>query len=394
MTTITELKGIVETTRSLSDRTEKEAYLKQQSREVLNFLGSNIKKDGIAKKTAEEIPIISGIIDTSIISESSMEDIINYFVEASKYSKKIDKNRMMHMIFLTPENREFVLTCLFGSLKLGLSIPLPDPIFSETIKPMLCGTKEFNPKNCIIEHKFDGIRCIASNNNGEIILQSRNGKILDVPIIARSLKNLLPKGTTVDGEIVASDGQFQSLDRKGNNLIYQIYDIIFKDNKSIINLSLKDRLVVINKTITENDYIKISKELDLNSMKEIDSWIIKTGAEGIVAKDPNSTYNYSDRKCWMKYKLFLECTAKVIDYTEGEGRRSGTIGAINVIPENSDTITKCGSGFNDDQLDEMKSLIDNGKNILVNIKHFGITNDGCLRFPIFMAIRSINGEEI
>ena len=387
MTTITEIRGIVETTRSLSDRTEKEAYLKKQSREVLNFLGSNIKKDGIAKKTAEEIPI-------SVESVSSMEDIIDIFSQAATLSKKKDKIRLMNMILLDTDDREFVLTCLFGSLKLGLKIQLPDPIFGETIKPMLCGTKEFNPKKSIIEHKWDGIRCIASNNNGEIILQSRNGKILDIPIIERSLRNILPKGATVDGEIIASDGQFQSLDRKGNNLIYQIYDMIFKNEKSIIELSLKDRLVILNETITENDYVKISKELNLNSIEEIDSWIIETGAEGIVSKDPNSTYNYGDRKGWMKYKLYLECTAKVIDYTEGEGRRVGTIGAINVIPEKLKAITKVGSGFTDKQLNEIKLLIDSDKNILVNIKHFGITNDGCLRFPIFMAIRSINGEEI
>jgi len=389
MITIIELRKIVETVRSLPDRSEKEAYLNQQSREILNFLGSNITKDGIAKKTAEAIPISE--LNKSM---SDMEDIIEIFADASTQSKKKDKIRLMNTIWLTPEDREFVLTTLFGSLKLGMKIPLPDPIFGETIKPMLCGTKEFNPKNCIIEHKWDGIRCIASNNNGKIILQSRNGKILDVPVIERSLISVLPKGVTVDGEIVASDGQFQSLDRKGNNLIYQIYDILFYDNVEMINYSLSYRKDFINRYIITNDYIKISTELNLNSIEEIDAWIIENEAEGIVAKDPNSTYNYGDRKDWMKYKLFLECSAKVIDYNFGEGKREGKVGAINVIPEGLQAITKCGSGFNDEQLDEMKSLIDNSKDIIVNIKHFGITNDGCLRFPIFMAIRSINGDEI
>jgi ATP-dependent DNA ligase len=233
-----------------------------------------------------------------------------------------------------------------------------------------------------------------SNNNGEIILQSRNGKLLDVPIIERSLMSILPDGTSVDGEVVAMDGEFQSLDRKGDNLVYQIYDILFKNEKSIIDLSLKDRLVELNKTIIENKHVKISKELNLNTMEEIDAWILETGAEGIVAKDQKSKYKYGDRKCWMKYKLFLECSAQVISYNEGEGRRAGTVGAINVIPEGLQAITKCGSGFNNEQLDEMKLLIDQGKDIIVNVKHFGITNDGCLRFPIFMNIRSVNGSEL
>jgi ATP-dependent DNA ligase len=140
----------------------KESYLKQQDCAVLNFLGANIKKDGLAKKTAETIPI-------SIKSKSSMGDIVSVFAEASQLSGKKDKVRLMHTIILNADDREFVITTLFGSLKLGLKIQLPEPAFGEVIKPMLCGTKEFNPSNMIVEQKFDGIRCISSNNNGEII---------------------------------------------------------------------------------------------------------------------------------------------------------------------------------------------------------------------------------
>ena len=387
MVTITELQTIITKVRSLNDKISKEFYFDSLDRNILNFLGANIKKDGIAKKTAEIIPI-------SKESISTMEDIIEIFDQASMVSKKKEKIRLMKLIILNADDREFVLICLFGSLKLGIKVPSPNPIFGENIKPMLCGTKEFDPNNSIIEQKFDGIRCIASNNNGEIILQSRNGKLINIPVVKNVLINTLPEGTTIDGEIVASDGEFQSLDRKGNNLEYQIYDILFINEKSIINLALKDRLVILNETIIENNYIKISKELHFNSMEKIDLYIIKNKIEGIVAKDPESTYQYGDRKNWMKYKLFKECSARVIDYTEGEGKREGIMGAINVIPENSNVITKCGSGFTDENLIEMKSLIDQDKNIIVNIKYFDITNDGCLRFPIFMNIRSIDSDEL
>ena len=266
--------------------------------------------------------------------------------------------------------------------------------FNNIIKPMLCGKKTFDPKNCIIEQKFDGIRAIITCKDNKIILQSRTGKPLDVPVIQESLISILPSGCTVDGEIVAKDGIFESLRRKSNNVIYIIYDILFLNGKSLMNLSLKDRLAELNKTITENDYIKISKELDLNSMKEIDSWIIKTGAEGIVAKDSNSFYEQNSRSSWQKYKHFKECSAKIISYTEGKGKRKGIMGAINIIPENSDVISKCGSGFTDESLIEMKQLIDNGNNIIVNVKYFETTKAGCLRFPIFMNIKSVNGNEL
>jgi len=388
VTTIEELKDIIDHTRSLSNRDEKIKYLDQQNRDILNFLSGNIKKDGIAKAIANEISISSKSI-------SDMEDIILKFEEASITSRRKDKIRYMKSIRLTKDDCEFILTCLYGSLKIGVKIPLPDPIFGETIKPMLCGTGvEFNVNEYIIEKKFDGIRCVATNNNGVITLQSRNGKTLNVPIISKFLKESIPSGVTVDGEIVALDGQFQSLNRKSNNLIYQIFDILFFEYQPAI-YDLNIRKIFLDHYITENKYIKISQELDLKSMDEINNWITKTGSEGIVAKDPNSLYIYNDRKNWIKVKHFLDISCEVIGYTDGEGRRSGTIGAINVIPDGFTEITKVGSGFTDTDLDEMKQLIDGNKKITVDVKYQEFTDDNkSLRFPIFLRIREIDGVEI
>jgi len=266
--------------------------------------------------------------------------------------------------------------------------------FNDIIKPMLCGTKEFDPKNCIIEQKFDGIRAIITCENDKIILQSRTGKPLNIPVIKDSLITTLPSGCTVDGEIVASDGIFESLRRKSNNVIYIIYDILFLNEKSLMNLSLKDRLVILNETITKNEHVKISKPLNLNTMGEIDNYIKQNQVEGIVAKSPDSIYEQNSRRDWQKYKIFKECSAKIISYTEGKGKRKGIMGAINIIPENSNVLSKCGSGFTDENLIEMKSLIDSGKDIIVNIKYFEKTKSGCLRFPIFINIKSVNENEL
>jgi hypothetical protein len=388
MTTIKELKGIVEYTRSLNSRDEKLSYLNCQARDILNFLSGNIKKDGIAKTIASEI----SISDKSI---NNMENIIEIFSTASTISSKKIKIKMMKEIRLNKEDREFILTVLYGSLKLGVTIPTPEPNFGDIIKPQLCGTGiEFDPKKYIIEEKFDGIRCIATNNNGKIILQSRNGKNLNVPIIKNSLANAIQSGITIDGEIVAADGQFESLDRNSNNLVYRIFDIIFTEEIKI-QMPLYHRLIILDHEIYENDHVQISPELKLNSMDEINKWINKTGAEGIIAKNPNSFYIYRDRKEWIKYKLFKECTAKVIGFTHGTGKRNRNdmIGAILVVPENSNVVSKVGSGFTDSDLIKMRKHLDNKDDILVNVKYQNLTNDGCLRFGIFLNIKSINGKE-
>lgn len=386
MTTIQELRELTDYVRNLPNKRDKLDYLNQQSRDVLNFLSGNIKKDGIAKVIASEISISKNKL------MSDMEQIINIFSEASTLSRKKDKVRLMRGIWLVEKDREFVLTTLYGSLKLGITIPTPEPGFGDIIKPMLCrnGIKQSDLKSHIIESKWNGIRCICMNINNKIYTYTRNGKILDINDSMRDFfRKAIPSGSIVDGEIIDSSGDFFSLKRKSDDILYVIFDIIFYDEKSIINYSLITRKEILYEYIRENDHVKISKELNLNTIQDIDDWIISNGAEGVILKDSNSLYNYGKRE-WIKYKHFQDITCNVIDYTEGTGKRQGIMGAINVIPEGSFKITKVGSGFTDVDLIYIKQLIDSGKNIKVDVKYQEITPDGAMQFPIFLRIREIN----
>jgi ATP-dependent DNA ligase len=341
MTTINELQGIVEYTRSLNSKNDKLSYLYCQSKEILNFLSKNIKKDGIAKTIASEIPINNESI-------SDIESITKIFSVASTLSSRTSKIRMMKSIWLSSEDREFVLTTLYGSLKLGVTIPTPEPEFGDIIKPALCNTKfKFN-LNDYIEEKFNGHRCITMNIDNKIYTYTRNGKILDInDSIKEYFKMAIPIGSIVDGEIIDSSGDFYNLKRKGNDIIYMIFDIIFKDKNAIIDLPLKDRLVILKDSIIENAHVKVSQPLDLKSIEEIDLWIITNNAEGIISKDLNSSYIYNSRKTWAKYKHFQDITCKVIGFTQGEGKydRDDMIGALKVIPEGYNKITFVGSGL-------------------------------------------------
>jgi ATP-dependent DNA ligase len=173
-----------------------------------------------------------------------------------------------------------------------------------------------------------------------------------------------------------------------------IFDIIFDKNIKIIG-DLSFRKDFIDRYIIENDYVKISRRLNLNNMDEIDEYIKTTGAEGIVAKEPNSLYKYGDRKSWIKYKNFLDISGVITGYTPGEGKRSGIMGAVEFLPDGFENTVFVGSGFTDKQLIEIKELIDNNNKIRIDVKYQNATSDNkSLRFPTFLRIREINGEEI
>jgi ATP-dependent DNA ligase len=339
--------------------------------------------DSIGKVIASEIPI-------SIITEDTMERIVMDFNFASGYSGRNDRIGIMQQLILSKEDRAFVLECLYGNLKLGISIQIPDPVFGEPIRPQLCGTGiEFNAKEYIIEEKFDGHRCVGINDDGKVKLYTRGGKPLIAEAITAELADAIPPGFVIDGELVAMSGEFQDLKRHEDEIEYHVFDIPFHMNNDITGIPLHARRIILEECLHETNRIQISPILHLANMQDIDQWIERNNAEGIVAKDPESPYLYGGRKDWIKVKPWLDVTCQVTGFTQGTGKRSGDnlLGAIEVIPVGSQVKTLVGTGFSDSDLVQMRQLLQENKNITVDIKYQNWTKDGCLRFPVFLRIR-------
>ena len=385
MTTIAQLREIADHARSLPSKHSKKVYLDMQSREVLNFLSKNIRMDGIGKNIASEIPKVQ-----DRRTEDTMERIVKDFDNASGYPGKLDKARVINAITLSPEDRAFVLECLYGSLKLGITIPIPNPTFGDTFRPQLCGTGiEFDPMRYIIEEKFDGHRCIGMNVGGKVKLYTRGGKPLVAEAITNELADAIPAGFVVDGELVAESGDFQDLKRHGDEIEYKVFDVPFFDHNSITGVKLFGRRTILEEVLHETERISVSPILSFSNMNDINKWIERKGAEGVVAKDPDSFYTYSGRKDWIKVKPWLDMTCRVTGFTQGTGKRDrdDMIGAIEVIPIGSQVKTLVGTGFSDNDLIQMRQLLREQKNVTVDVKYQNLTNDGCLRFPVFLRIR-------
>jgi len=249
---------------------------------------------------------------------------------------------------------------------------------------MLAKSGDFDPFKMIIERKYDGHRCIAKNINNKIELFTRQGKPFKGAKIIED-KLYLDHNTIVDGEIISIDDNFEKLDINSTNLIYKIFDILYYKGENVQNKPFKIRRSILELIIKENEYIQLSEILTLNTFEHIDIWIKGTGTEGIIAKDPNGPY-FQNKRNWIKYKHFKDLNAKIVGITEGTGKRKGTMGALEVIPEGLNTITKVGTGFNDQQLLDISEKIKNGEELNCVVKYQNITKDGKLRFPVFMRL--------
>ncbi len=270
-----------------------------------------------------------------------------------------------------------------GISELGLTVGHPvNPMLaqrSENIDEIL---ERMNGK-ASFEMKLDGIRIQPHKKEDEIFLFTRRMEDytskfpdLEEPII----EALQPKKAIVDGELVAINKEtnkpmpFQEVLRRRRKYDIEkvaeeipvrvyLFDILLSDDKTMIKKPYKERRQELEKIIQATDKIKIVKRKTLDNPEEIKSFqskAVSQGHEGLLAKNPNSKYRAGKREfAWLKLKAEVETLdLAVVGAFAGKGDRAGTYGSYLLAAQDSHTetlktVTRVGSGFTDEELEEL-----------------------------------------
>lgn len=196
------------------------------------------------------------------------------------------------------------------------------------------------------EWKWDGIRGQIILRKNEIFVWSRGEELVtDKFPEFHILKNLLPEGTVLDGEIMCyADGKplpFQILQtRIGRKnvtakilkvapVVFMLYDILEYANEDIRNKPLQERraiLIELLQTI-HPDVLKISPVIDFHNWDELTETRKLSRdnlAEGIMLKRKDSIYQVGRKKGdWWKWKIDPYSIDAVLVYAQkGHGRRA------------------------------------------------------------------------
>ncbi|HRG51477.1 MAG TPA: RNA ligase family protein, partial [Bacteroidia bacterium] len=171
--------------------------------------------------------------------------------------------------------------------------------------------KPFDEKGWVYEVKWDGYRALAFMNNGKVELKSRNDKSFNdkfYPIYEQVKKWNV--NAIVDGEIVVIGdkgvshfGNLQNWRSEADGeLVYYVFDILWLDGKSLMDLTLLERREILEQIMPDNDQIRLSKLFKESGTKFFEA-AQKNGLEGIIAKRADSIYTPNDRtKNWLKIK--------------------------------------------------------------------------------------------
>jgi len=256
---------------------------------------------------------------------------------------------------------------------------------------------------CIAEFKYDGERVQAHKQGNSITLFSRRLEdITDQYPDAVELfrKYIEAKNTIIEAESVAVDevtGEmrpFQELMHRRRKYDIEVatkefpvslfaFDVLYADGRDYTVHPYLTRHKKLLQIITKSARVKTAEYSLVDSVKNIEKFFekaVENGCEGIMCKSiaKNSVYQAGARGwTWIKFKR--DYKSEMIDTVDlvivgafhGRGKRAGTYGALLLAAYNPDkntfeTVTKCGTGFTDEDLEKLPKMMKKHK---INYKH-------------------------
>lgn len=289
------------------------------------------------------------------------------------------------------------------------------------VKPMLASPKKkiFNHPNWIFELKWDGYRMLSSIRNGEVHCYSRNGNSFNQKFskIARVLEGI-PHDVILDGEMVALDKKglpnFQAIQNYPENgwkrLKYYVFDVLFLNGHSTLELGLKDRKSLLPDIIDGLDDVVYCDDIERMGTAFYEK-AITAGMEGVIAKKADSTYVPGHRsEDWLKIKAQDSQEAIICGYTDSEKQAFGSLILGVYEEEELRYIGNCGTGFSQKEqqallkkfepLERQTSPFSEKINLrgrepnwmipelIAEVTFSEWTSSGRLRHPVFKALRT------
>lgn len=248
--------------------------------------------------------------------------------------------------------------------------------------------------------KSDGIRCWAEGG----VLYNRHGVDIShkYPEIVEALANSGPY-ERLDGELVARDGSFETAllrDKqekarsiagmvKAHPMQYVVFDV--PSDRLIATPWWRRREALLQWALNSDERISVSPVSDQADFLDK---VAALGMEGVIAKRIAGRYQPGKRSAdWVKFKNTQRISCLVKGYQSGSGSRShfGNM-QLALVDERRDPpfvdVGSVGSGFTEKDTHMLKSRLDAGDVLVVEIECLNVTSGNQLRFPVYRGIRT------
>ena len=226
-----------------------------------------------------------------------------------------------------------------------------------------------------LERKLDGVRVIATRERGgRPRLWSRTRRPMDgsYPEVVDALDAAGPDRFVLDGEVVAADGRFATLQarmhvadpvrarRTGVEVVAHLFDLLVLDDLDLTGLPLRSRRALLAAVVRPDGPLRLSGTLagvpgDLLDRACAEGW------EGLLAKRLDAPYRSGRSAAWRKLKCVRDQELVVGGWTDPSGGRRG-LGALLVGHHDAAGALhyagKVGTGFDDAALAMLRGRLD------------------------------------
>jgi len=221
----------------------------------------------------------------------------------------------------------------------------------------------------LIEEKYDGIRAQIHKNAGRVKIFSRTlDEVTEFPELVAPIA-ALPGEFILDGEILAWKNEHplpftelqKRLGRKTNQLnlwsqevpvTFAAFDILYLNSELLLDFPLRNRRAKLEAlfTASRDPALQLTTAILRNSSDSVvqsfrDS--LAAGHEGIVAKDPESTYTPGRRGGnWFKLKepfATLDVVVTAVEY--GHGKRHGVLSDYTFAVRSGEQLLNIGKAY-------------------------------------------------
>lgn len=242
------------------------------------------------------------------------------------------------------------------------------------------------------EYKLDGERVQLHIEGEKVVLFSRS--LENISSYYPDIIEKIPKAVQADNIILEAEAvamnentgeflPFQELMHRRRKykiekavtqypISVNLFDILYCNGKSCLELSYKDRREKLEKVVKEDEFVKYIPMTIVKNENEIEDVMensINAGSEGLMLKMLDKPYQAGSRgNYWLKLKreyqneLGDSLDLVVIGGFFGKGRRTGSYGTLLLATydEDNDTfpsICKVGTGFSDESLDQLYQIL-------------------------------------
>jgi DNA ligase 1 len=246
------------------------------------------------------------------------------------------------------------------------------------------------------EYKYDGLRIQAHiSSKGTSLFSRRLENITDqFPDVRALLKQGISQSEVIlEGEAVPVDavtgdllpfqlvsqrrGRKYELEKTIDDIPVSLFafDLLYAHGVDYTGQPYPKRREALAEVIRTGNRLGLSRQVIVSTAAQLDDFMqqaIADGCEGLMIKNtgPDSTYKAGARGwAWIKYKRDYKSEMQdTVDLTvvgafAGRGRRGGSYGALLLAAYDDKedlfkTVCKCGSGFTDEDLAKLPSLLD------------------------------------